>query len=106
MLITVESCHVVVEAMVAGPYGASLAALADDEADLGSAVIDMGAGTTTMAVFADGRFIHADGFAVGGRHVTLDLARGLGTSVHDSERIKTLYGSVLAGGADERNMIT
>jgi cell division protein FtsA len=59
-----------------------------------------------MAVFADGRFIHADGFAVGGRHVTLDIARGLGTSVHDAERIKTLYGTVLAGGVDERDMIT
>jgi cell division protein FtsA len=58
-----------------------------------------------MAVFADGRFIHADGFTLGGRHVTLDIARGLSISVHDSERIKTLYGSVLAGGADERDMI-
>ncbi len=106
LLLAVETCHLMVEAMVAGPYAASLAALADDEADLGAAVIEMGAGTTTVAVFADGRFIHADGFAVGGRHVTLDIARGLGTSVHDSERIKTLYGSVLAGGADERNMIT
>jgi cell division protein FtsA len=106
LLLTVETCHLMVEAMVAGPYAASLATLADDEADLGAAVIEMGAGTTTAAVFADGRFIHADGFAVGGRHVTLDIARGLGTSVHDSERIKTLYGSVLAGGADERNMIT
>jgi len=106
LLLAVETCHLMVEAMVAGPYAASLATLADDEADLGAAVIEMGAGTTTVAVFADGRFIHADGFAVGGRHVTLDIARGLGTSVHDSERIKTLYGSVLAGGADERNMIT
>jgi len=106
LLLTVETCHLMVEAMVAGPYASSLATLADDEADLGAAVIEMGAGTTTVAVFADGRFIHADGFAVGGRHVTLDIARGLGTSVHDSERIKTLYGSVLAGGADERNMIT
>jgi len=106
LLLAVESCHLVVEAMVAGPYVASLATLADDEADLGAAVIDMGAGTTTVAVFADGRFIHADGFAVGGRHVTLDIARGLGISVHDSERIKTLYGSVLAGGADEREMIS
>jgi cell division protein FtsA len=106
LLLTVETCHVVVEAMVAGPYAASLATMADDESDLGAAVVDMGAGTTTVAVFADGRFIHADGFGVGGRHVTLDLARGLGTSVHDSERIKTLYGSVLTGGADERNMIT
>jgi cell division protein FtsA len=85
---------------------ASLATLADDEADLGAAVVDMGAGTTSMAVFADGRFIHADGFALGGRHVTLDIARGLNITVQDSERIKTLYGSVLAGGADERDMIT
>ena len=106
LLLAVESCHLMVEAVAAGPYAASLATLADDEADLGAAVIDMGAGTTTMAVFTDGHFVHADGFAVGGRHVTLDLARGLGTSVHDSERIKTLYGSVLAGGADERDMIT
>jgi cell division protein FtsA len=106
LLNAVETCHVMVEAMVGGPYAASLATLADDESDLGAAVVDMGAGTTTVAVFADGRFIHADGFGVGGRHVTLDLARGLGTSVYDSERIKTLYGSVLTGGADERNMIT
>ena len=106
LLLAVESCHLVVEAMVAGPYVASLATLADDEADLGAAVIDMGAGTTTVAVFADGRFIHADGFSLGGRHVTLDIARGIGITMNDSERIKTLYGSVLAGGADEREMIT
>ena len=106
LLLTVETCHLMVEAMVAGPYAASLATLADDESDLGAAVVDMGAGTTTVAVFADGRFIHADGFGVGGRHITLDLARGLGASIQDCERIKTLYGSVLTGGADERNMIT
>lgn len=105
LLLTVESCHLAVEAMVAAPYASGLAVLADDEADLGAAVVDIGAGTTTIAVFADGRFVHADGFAVGGRHVTLDLARGLGTAVHHAERIKTLYGSVMAGGADERNML-
>jgi cell division protein FtsA len=106
LMLAVERCHLEVEAVVAGPYVASLATLADDESDLGAAVIDMGAGTTTMAVFADGRFIHADGFSVGGRHVTLDIARGLNIALQDSERIKTLYGSVLAGGADERDMIT
>jgi cell division protein FtsA len=105
LMLAVERCHLLIEALVAGSYMASLATLADDEADLGAAVIDMGAGTTSLAVFADGRFIHADGFALGGRHVTLDIARGLNTNVHDSERIKTLYGSVLAGGADERDMI-
>ena len=57
----------------------------------------MGAGTTTMAVFSGGRFVHADGFALGGNHVTMDLARGLNARISDAERIKTFYGSVLAG---------
>jgi cell division protein FtsA len=106
LMLTVERALLSVEAMAASPYVAGLSVLADDEADHGAAVIDMGAGTTTMAVFSSGRFIHADGFALGGFHVTMDLARGLSTSIYDAERIKTLYGSVLAGGLDERDMIT
>ena len=66
LMLAVERCHLDVEAMVAGPYAAGLSVLADDEADLGAALIDMGAGTTTMAVFSGGRFVHADGFALGG----------------------------------------
>jgi cell division protein FtsA len=105
LMLAVERSHLDVEAMVASPYVAGLATLAEDEADLGAAVIDMGAGTTSMAVFSGGRFVHADGFALGGRHVTMDLARGLNARVADAERIKTLYGSVLAGGSDERDVI-
>ena len=106
LMLTVERSHLSVEAMVASPYVAGLAALADDEADLGAATVDMGAGTTTLAVFSGGKFVHADGFALGGHHVTMDLARGLNTRVADAERIKAIYGSVLAGGSDERDMIT
>jgi len=106
LMLAVERCHLDVEAMVASPYVAGLSVLVDDEGDLGAAVIDMGAGTTTIAVFAHGRFVHLDGFALGGQHVTMDLARGLNTRVADAERIKTLYGSVLAGASDDRDMIT
>jgi len=106
LMLAVERCHLSVEAMVASPYVAGLSSLADDEADLGAAVVDMGAGTTTMAVFIGGRFVHLDGFALGGQHVTTDIARGLNARIVDAERIKTLYGSVLAGGSDERDMIT
>jgi cell division protein FtsA len=106
LMLTVERSHLSVEAMVASPYVAGLSALADDEADLGAAVIDMGAGTTTIAVFSAGRFIHADGFALGGNHVTMDLARGLNARVADAERIKTFYGNVLSGDSDSRDMIT
>ncbi|MCK9919689.1 cell division protein FtsA [Microbacteriaceae bacterium K1510] len=106
LMLTVERSHLNIEAMVASPYMAGLSVLADDEADLGAAVIDLGAGTTTAAVFSQGRFVHADGFALGGHHVTMDLARGLNTRIADAERIKAIYGSVLAGGSDERDMIT
>jgi cell division protein FtsA len=106
LMLTVERSHVSVEAMVVSPYVAGLAVLADDEADLGAATIDLGAGTTTLAVFSAGRFVHADGFALGGTHITMDLARGLNTRIADAERIKAIYGSVLTGGSDERDMIT
>jgi cell division protein FtsA len=106
LMLTVERSHIGVEAMTASPYVAALSVLADDEADLGAACIDLGAGTTTLAVFSGGRFVHADGFALGGHHVTLDLARGLNTRIADAERIKAIYGSVLAGGSDERDMIS
>jgi cell division protein FtsA len=106
LMLAVERCHLAVEAMVASPYVAGLAVLADDEGDLGAAIVDMGAGTTTIAVFHGGRFVYSEGFALGGHNVTLDLARGLNASVADAERIKTFYGSVLVGGSDERDMIT
>ena len=106
LMLAVERSHLSVEAMVTSPYAAALASLADDESDLGAATIDMGAGTTTLSVFSGGRFVHADGFALGGTHVTMDVARGLNTRIADAERIKAIYGSVLTGGSDERDMIT
>jgi cell division protein FtsA len=105
LMLLVERCHLEVETMVASPYVAGLSTIADDDADIGAALIDLGAGTTTMAVFSSGRFTYADGFAMGGYHVTMDLARGLNTRISDAERIKTFYGSVLAE-SDERDMIT
>jgi cell division protein FtsA len=106
LMLTVEQGHLSVEAMVATPYVAAQSVLADDEADLGTAVVDIGAGTTTTAVFAAGRFVHADGFALGGNHITMDLARGLKARIADAERIKILHGSAIAGRSDDRDMIS
>jgi cell division protein FtsA len=106
LMLVVERCHLNVEAMAASPYVAALAVLTDDEADLGAAVVEMGAGTTTIAVYSGGRFVHACGFAVGGRHITMDLARGLSACIADAERIKTLYGTVLTGGSDARELMS
>ncbi|ESR27326.1 cell division protein FtsA [Lutibaculum baratangense] len=99
LVLCVERCHLTVEAVVASPYAAGLGAMVGDESELGSAVIDMGGGTTTYGIFAHGRFVYSDGVAIGGHHITMDLARGLSTSLEAAERIKTLYGSALGAGS-------
>lgn len=102
----INRSHLSVERMVATPYASGLAALVDDEADMGAACIDMGGGTTTISVFADGKFVHADAVPIGGIHVTMDLARGLSARLEDSERLKVMHGSALPSGADDRDVVT
>jgi cell division protein FtsA len=92
--------------MVASPYASGLSVLVDDEAELGCAVIDFGGGTTTIAVFNRGELVHVDAVAVGGQHITTDIARGLSTRIEDAERIKTMYGSALPGVSDERDVFS
>jgi cell division protein FtsA len=104
--LAVNRCHLSVERMVATPYASGLSALVGDEAEVGAACIDMGGGTTTLAVFAEGKFVHADAIAIGGNHVTLDLAKGLSTRLDDAERLKVMHGSALPASNDDRDIIT
>ncbi len=101
----IERCHLDVAGYVVSPYASGLAALVEDELELGVTLIDMGGGTTTIAVFHEGNVIFTDVVPVGGIHVTNDIARGLSTSIAHAERMKTLYGHALATAADEREMI-
>jgi cell division protein FtsA len=105
LMLAVERCHIDVEAVVATPYAAGLSSLVDDEAEMGVAVIDLGGGTTSVGIFAGGALVHADAIAVGGNHITMDIARGLSTTVSHAERLKTLYGSTMATASDERETV-
>jgi cell division protein FtsA len=105
LMLVIERCHLRVEAMVATPYAAGLSTLVDDEAELGAAVVDFGGGSTTVGVFSGGRLVHVDAVALGGIHVTRDVARGLNVSVSDAERLKTLYGACIASPSDDRETI-
>lgn len=98
--------HLAVETMVATPFASGLSTLVEDEAELGVACVDMGGGTTTISVFVEGQMVHADAIAVGGHHVTMDIARALSTRLADAERIKTLQGSALRSQSDERDLIS
>ncbi len=101
----IQRCHLEIETAVAAPYASGLACLVEDEIDLGVTLVDMGGGTTTIAVFYDGEIVHADSIPVGGAHVTSDIARGLSTPLAHAERMKTLYGSAIPSPSDERELI-
>jgi cell division protein FtsA len=72
---------------------------------MGCAVVDLGGGTTSVGVFAGGHLVHVDALAVGGHHVTMDIARGLTTRVATAERLKTLHGACISSASDERDML-
>jgi cell division protein FtsA len=101
----VERAHLQLEGVVAAPFVSALASVEDDEMDLGCICIDMGGGSTAVSVFSNGSLIHVDSLAVGGHHVTADIARGLSTSIAGAERIKTLHGSAIASANEDREMI-
>lgn len=101
----IQRCHLDPSAFVVSPYAAGLSCLVDDERELGVTVIDMGGGTTTIAVFYENNAIFTDIIPVGGNHVTSDIARGLSTPLAHSERMKTLYGHVIALPTDENELI-
>ena len=102
----VSRCLLDIADVVASPYAAGLGCLVEDEIDLGVTVIDMGGGTTSIAVFYDGALVFVDSIQIGGNHVTNDIARGLSTPVPQAERLKTLFGNCLSSHADDRETIT
>ena len=87
--------HLGVDRFIHTGYAAGLACLSDEERDLGSTVIDLGGGTTSLAIFMDGKIIYADSIPVGGHHVTTDIARILSTPSAEAERLKAIHGSIM-----------
>lgn len=98
-------CHLNVEEYIVSPYASGLSCLEEDEKQLGVTLIDMGGGVTSFSVFSGGKNIYTDSIPIGGMHVTNDIARGLSTSLHHAERLKTLHGSAIASSRDDQVMV-
>ena len=101
----VNRCHLDVDSQILGSYAAGLACLVEDEKELGVVCLDIGGGTTDIAVFYDGELVYTDAIPIGGTHVTNDIARGLSTTLSFAERMKTLYGSVIPSPSDDQEVI-
>jgi len=70
--------------------------LTQEEKDLGVAIIDIGGGTTDLAVFSGGSLVHTSVLSIGGNHITNDIAIGLRTPLVEAEKIKHRYGCALS----------
>lgn len=106
LLLLIERCYLGCEGVVAAPFASALAVTTPEERELGVTCVDLGAGTASIALFAEGRFVGADVVPVGSQHITFDIARTLQTPLAEAERIKTLYGTLLSAQSDEHETLS
>jgi len=95
----VKGLQLDVEEVVFNGLASSLAVLSSEQKELGTLVIDMGAGTTEYVVYADGVVRHTGVLAVGGDHVSNDLAYGLRVPLGRAEQLKLSHGSAVVDEA-------
>jgi cell division protein FtsA len=105
LLNVVERAGFIVAGVAPAPYASGIASTTEEERRHGTICIDMGAGATTLSVFAAGRLRLVDTVAVGGQHVTFDIARALSTPFDQAERIKTLYGTLENAASEDEGMV-
>jgi cell division protein FtsA len=91
----VARCGLTVDELIMQPLAASYAVLTDDEKDLGVCLVDIGAGTTDIAVFTDGAIRHTACIPIAGDQVTNDIAVALRTPTQHAEDIKIKYACAL-----------
>ncbi len=87
-----QRCALNVSDIVLEQLASSLAVLAEDEKELGVALVDIGGGTTDIAIFHGGSIQHTSVVAIGGQHMTNDIAVGLRTPQEEAEAIKKRWG--------------
>jgi cell division protein FtsA len=97
----VEKAGLEIMEIVLQPLAAGTVALSRDEKNLGTALIDIGGGSTTLTIFDQGHIKATTVFPVGGDHITKDLSVGLRTNTEDAEKIKVKFGHAFYDLASE-----
>ena len=87
------------------PLAASYATITDDERELGVALVEIGGGSTNLAIFHDGKFRHVSTVGFAGGSVTSDIAQGLSVTQADAEALKEKYGLAYEPLVDPAEMI-
>lgn len=102
----VEQTGIHVDNITLQPIASSESVLSNEEKEMGTLLVDVGGGTTDLALWKDGSLVHTHVIPVGGNHFTNDLAVALKISHAEAERIKINHGSVLAEQVNQSAHIT
>ncbi len=102
----VQRCNLSTDDIVFAALAAGEVALSEDEKELGTCLVDIGAGTTDIAIYTEGAVRHTAVIPLAGNQVTSDIAAGLGTPVYHAETVKLEHGCALARLASASQMIT
>ena len=93
---SLERCDLEVQEIVLEPLASSMSVLSKDEKDLGVCLIDIGGGTTDIAIFKDGQILTTKVIPIGGDHVTKDIAHELKTPIESAEALKIEHACTLS----------
>jgi cell division protein FtsA len=102
----VRAAGVEVVQFVLNPLASAEVVLTEQERQLGVAVCDMGGGTTDLAIYVDGNVWHTMVLAVGGNHITQDIAHGLRLPFNQAEEVKIQYGHALRRAVNAEEVFT
>ena len=100
-----QNLGVDVAGYIVGSLASAKASLNKRQEELGVALLDIGGGTTSLAVYEERELIHLAVLPIGGGHITNDIAIGLRTSVETAEKIKIAFGSALPSEIDKKEQI-
>ena len=101
----VRRCGLEVSDLILQPLASSLAVLSEDEKELGVCLVDIGGGTTDLAIFREGAIRHTAVLPIAGDQITSDIAMALRTPTPEAEEIKIRYGCALRQLADPDEMV-
>ena len=101
----VRRCGLEVRDLILQPLASTLAVITEDEKDLGVCLVDVGGGTTDVAVFTHGAIRHTAVIPIAGDQITNDIAMALRTPTKDAEDIKQRFGCALSQLADPQEMV-
>ncbi|MDA7025959.1 cell division protein FtsA [Bacillus sp. CLL-7-23] len=104
LLRCVERAGIEITDICLQPLAAGSVALSKDEKNLGVALIDIGGGSTTVAVFENGHLLSTSVVPLGGENITKDLSIGLRTSTEEAERVKKQFGHAFFDEASEEEV--